>query len=160
MLAAIHSAAVLGIDAYDINVEVDVSSGLPHWSIVGLPSNSVRESRERVIAALANSGLAVPPRRVTVGLSPADTPKTGAAFDLPIAIGLLAALGVVPTTIAAGIVVLGELGLDGSVRGVRGVLSVARRMANRNDRRTLILPAENVGEAALVGDVPRVRPQH
>src|SRR5436309_9225271 len=158
MLAAIRSAAVLGIDAYDVTVEVDVAPGLPLWSIVGLPSSSVRESRERVIAALANSGLTAPPRRITVGLSPADTQKTGAAFDLPIAVGLLAALGVVPEAMASRIVALGELGLDGSVRTVRGVLSVARRMAFQRDARTLVLPRDNVGEAALVGDVTLCAP--
>src|SRR5216683_855070 len=111
MLAAIRSAAVLGIEAYDVTVEVDVAPGLPQWSIVGLPSNSVRESRERVITALANSGLALPPRRITVGLSPADTQKTGTAFDLPIAVGLLAALSIVPEASIQRLVVLGELGL-------------------------------------------------
>jgi magnesium chelatase family protein len=149
MLAAIRSAAVLGIDAYDVTVEVDVSPGLPQWSIVGLASSSVKESRERVIAALANSGLALPPRRVTVGLSPADVHKTGAAFDLPIAVGLLAALGVVPEKATDRLVVLGELGLDGSVRPVRGILPVARRLAADQAGRTLVLPRDNVAEAAL-----------
>ena len=158
MLAAIRSAAVLGIDAYDVTVEVDVSPGLPQWSIVGLASSSVKESRERVIAALANSGLALPPRRITVGLSPADVHKTGAAFDLPIAIGLLAALGVVPEGVAARLVVLGELGLDGSVRAVRGVLPVARRLAPHGAQRTLVVPCANVAEAALAGGVPLCAP--
>ncbi len=158
MLAAIRSAAVLGIDAYDVTVEVDVSPGLPQWSIVGLASSSVKESRERVIAALANSGLALPPRRVTVGLSPADVHKTGAAFDLPIAVGLLSALGVVPDTVAGRLVVLGELGLDGSVRAVRGVLPVARRLASSGAGCTLVLPRDNVAEAALTGGVPLCAP--
>ncbi len=149
MLAAIRSAAVLGIEAYDVTVEVDVSPGLPQWSIVGLASSSVKEARERVIAALANSGFTLPPRRVTVGLSPADVHKTGAAFDLPIALGLLAALGIVPDAVGARVVVLGELGLDGSIRGVHGVLPVARRLAASAERRTLILPRPNAAEAML-----------
>ncbi len=153
MLASIRSAAVLGIAAYDVTVEVDVSPGLPQWSIVGLASSSVKEARERVIAALANSDLTLPPRRITVGLSPADVHKTGSAFDLPIAVGLLTALGVVPESVAARLLVLGELGLDGSVRAVRGVLSVARRLAGNGRDRTLVLPPANAGEAALVNDV-------
>ena len=159
MLAAIRSAAVLGIEAYDVTVEVDVSPGLPQWSIVGLASSSVKESRERVIAALANSGLALPPRRITVGLSPADVHKTGSAFDLPIAIGLLTALGVVPEGMAARVLVLGELGLDGSVRAVRGVLPVARRSASASGGRTLVLPSDNAAEAALVDGVRVCAPQ-
>ncbi len=97
MLAAIRSAAVVGIDAYDVCVEVDVAQGLPHWTIVGLPSGEVKESRERVTAALANSGFVVPARRVTVSLSPGDQRKAGTGFDLPIAIGLLVALGAART---------------------------------------------------------------
>ncbi|MDE3150622.1 MAG: YifB family Mg chelatase-like AAA ATPase [Gemmatimonadota bacterium] len=158
MLAAIRSAAVLGIEAYDVTVEVDVSPGLPQWSIVGLASSSVKESRERVIAALANSGLTLPPRRITVGLSPADVHKTGSAFDLPIAVGLLAALGVIPESVGARLAVLGELGLDGSVRAVRGVLPVARQMAAASDGRTLVLPRDNAAEAALVNGVPLCAP--
>ena len=153
MLAAIRTAAVLGIEAYDVTVEVDVSPGLPQWSIVGLPSSSVKESRERVIAALANSGFALPPRRITVSLSPADVHKTGSAFDLPIAIGLLTALGVVSESMAQRVVVLGELGLDGSVRSIRGALPVARRVAAREESLTLVLPCDNAAEAALVDDV-------
>jgi magnesium chelatase family protein len=159
VLAAIRSAAVLGIAAYDVTVEVDVSPGLPQWSIVGLASSSVKEARERVIAALANSGLTLPPRRITVGLSPADVHKTGSAFDLPIAVGLLAALGVVPESLAGRVLVLGELGLDGSVRAVRGVLPVARRLAANGRDRTLVLPAANACEAALVHGVPLCAPE-
>src|SRR5437868_11884928 len=129
MLAAIRSAAVFGIDAYDVCVEVDVAPGLPHWTLVGLPAGEVKESRERVSAALANSGFALPSRRITVSLSPGDLRKVGTGFDLPIAVGLLAALGVVPAGAIDGYTFIGELGLDGSLRGVRGVLSVARHLA-------------------------------
>jgi len=153
MLAAIRSAAVLGIDAYDVCVEVDVAQGLPHWTIVGLPSGEVKESRERVTAALANSGFTVPARRVTVSLSPGDQRKAGTGFDLPIAIGLLVALGVLPSERVQGLVFLGELGLDGAIRPVRGVLSVARHLACAGELRGLVIPAPNVAEASLVRSV-------
>src|SRR3954462_2575242 len=93
MLAAVRSAALVGIDAYDVTVEVDAAPGLPQWTIVGLAAGAVKESRERVGSALANSGFTVPPRRITVNLAPADVRKEGTAFDLPIAIGILIATG-------------------------------------------------------------------
>src|SRR5919107_313838 len=93
MLAAVRSAAVLGVDAYDVTVEVDVAPGLPQWTIVGLPAAGVKESRDRVAAALANAGYAVPPRRITVNLAPGDVRKEGTAFDVPIALGILVATG-------------------------------------------------------------------
>src|SRR5213083_2138997 len=126
MLAAVSSAAVLGVDAYDVTVEVDCTRGLPQWTIVGMPASSVKESRERVSAALANAGITVPPRRITCNLAPADVAKTGTAFDLPIAIALLVALEVIPAAAVRDLVLLGELGLDGTVRAVRGALPVAR----------------------------------
>ena len=129
MLAAAPSAAVLGIDAYDVTVEVDVSLGLPGWTIVGLPAGAVKESRERVSAALSNSGFDVPARRVTVNLAPADQKKDGTGFDLPIALGYLAATGQLDPASLESVVAIGELGLDGSLRPVRGTLSVARRVA-------------------------------
>lgn len=152
VLAAIRSAAVLGIDAYDVTVEVDVALGLPQWMIVGLPASAVKESRERVGAALVNAGFVMPPRRVTVNLAPADVRKEGTAFDLPIALGLLVGTGVLPASCVERCVVVGELGLDGTVRPVRGALSIARRVAGDLDRRsaTLVLPTANVPEAALV----------
>ncbi len=153
MLAAIRSAAVVGIDAYDVCVEVDVAQGLPHWTIVGLPSGEVKESRERVTAALANSGFVVPARRVTVGLSPGDQRKAGTGFDLPIAIGLLVALGALSPECVDGLVVLGELGLDGAIRPVRGVLSVARHLGG-GGLRGLVIPPGNVAEASLLRSLP------
>lgn len=150
MLAAIASAAVVGIDAYHVLVEVDVAAGLPQWTIVGLPAGAVRESRERVSAALTNSGFEVPPRRVTVNLAPADTQKHGTAFDLPIALGLLVATGQLRNGATDGIVALGELGLDGSLRPVRGVLPVARLLARGPGGLTLVIPPWNVPEAGLV----------
>jgi magnesium chelatase family protein len=152
MLAAIRSAAVLGIDAYDVTVEVDVALGLPQWITVGLPASAVRESRERVGAALINTGFTVPPRRITANLAPADVKKEGSGFDLPIALGLLVGTGVLDADAVGRCVVVGELGLDGSLRPVRGALSIARRVAARTDgvARTLVLPPANVGEASLV----------
>src|SRR5215211_8733068 len=161
MLAAVRSAAVLGIDAYDVLVEVDVALGLPMWTIVGLPAGAVKESRERVSAALVNSGFVVPSRRVTVNLAPADVRKEGSAFDLPIALGFLAATGQLDVGALEQVVAVGELGLDGTLRPVRGALSVARRLAGAGSRRraasgglTLILPQPNVSEASLVSSWP------
>jgi magnesium chelatase family protein len=153
VLAAIASAAVVGIDAYHVLVEVDVAAGLPQWTIVGLPAGSVKESRERVSAALVNSGFEAPRRRVTINLAPADTRKDGTAFDLPIALGLLEATGQLRHGATNGIVALGELGLDGSLRPVRGVLPVARLLARGADTVTLVLPPPNVPEAALVSSL-------
>jgi magnesium chelatase family protein len=150
MLAAVRSSAVLGIDAYDVTVEVDASHGLPQWFIVGLPAASVKESRERVGAALINSGFVVPPRRVTVNLAPADRAKAGTAFDLPIALGVLVATGQLAPSAIERHTFVGELGLDGALRPIRGALSVARRHAERGEGRTLVLPPANVGEASLV----------
>ncbi|HET6680360.1 MAG TPA: YifB family Mg chelatase-like AAA ATPase [Gemmatimonadaceae bacterium] len=158
MLAAIRSAAVIGINAYDVTVEVDATSGLPQWTLVGLAAGAVREARERVSAAVLNSGFALPPRRITVNLAPADTRKEGTAFDLPIALGVLVATGQLDAASLERIVALGELGLDGSLRPVRGVLPVARQLAERgmqsgngNDAPiTLVLPPANMAEAALV----------
>ncbi|HET9010783.1 MAG TPA: YifB family Mg chelatase-like AAA ATPase [Gemmatimonadaceae bacterium] len=160
MLATIRSAAVLGIEAYDVTVEVDVALGLPQWMIVGLPASAVKESRERVGAALINAGFAVPPRRVTVNLAPADVKKEGTAFDLPIALGLLVGTGVLDPAALASCVAVGELGLDGTVRPVRGALSIARRVAASSGAAlpTLVLPAPNVPEAALVHGLPLSAP--
>jgi magnesium chelatase family protein len=149
MLAAIRSAAVLGVEAYDVTVEVDVAAGLPAWTIVGLASSAVKEARERVTAAIANSGFTLPSRRVTVNLSPADVRKDGTAFDLPIALGLLAAIGQLDPAALNGLLVVGELGLDGSIRPVRGALPLARG-ATRSGVRALVLPEGNAVEAGLV----------
>jgi magnesium chelatase family protein len=149
MLAAIRSAAVLGVEAYDVTVEVDVAAGLPAWTIVGLASSAVKEARERVTAAIANSGFTLPSRRVTVNLSPADVRKDGTAFDLPIALGLLAAVGAIELAVLGGLLVVGELGLDGSIRPIRGALPLARA-ASRSGVRALVLPEGNAAEAGLV----------
>ena len=149
MLAAVRSAALVGIDAYDVTVEVDAAQGLPQWTIVGLAASAVKESRERVGAALVNSGFKVPPRRITVNLAPADIRKEGTAFDLPIAIGILVATGQLDASSIARRMFVGELGLDGVLRTMRGALSIARH-ALRAGVATLVLPAPNVAEAARV----------
>ena len=149
MLAAVRSAAVQGIEAYPVTVEVDAANGLPQWTIVGLPAGAVKESRERVGAALVNAGFRLPARRITINLAPADVRKDGTAFDLPIALGVLVATGQLPEQAVHGRIYLGELGLDGTVRPVRGALPVARLAGTR--RLPLVLPVPNVAEAALVG---------
>jgi magnesium chelatase family protein len=161
MLAAIRSAAVLGIDAYDVTVEVDVALGLPQWTTVGLPASAVKESRERVGAALLNSGFTVPPRRITTNLAPADIRKEGTAFDLPIALGVLVGTGVLDAEAVERHTFVGELGLDGSVRPVRGALSIARMISARAASllgSTLVLPRTNVAEASLVPTLPLAAP--
>jgi magnesium chelatase family protein len=149
MLAAVRSAALVGIDAYDVTVEVDAAQGLPQWTIVGLAAGAVKESRERVGAALVNSGFKVPPRRITVNLAPADVRKEGTAFDLPIAIGILIATGQLEPSVASARLFVGELGLDGALRPMRGALSISRH-AMRSGVATLVLPPSNVAEAARV----------
>jgi magnesium chelatase family protein len=149
VLARVRSAAVLGIDAYLVDVEIDVANGLPTFATVGLPQGAVRESRERVYAAIANTGYTFPLKRITVNLAPADIRKEGSAFDLPIAIGVLVATDQVPATRLERVVVLGELGLEGSLRPVRGALPVALA-ARAAGVETLILPRENLAEAGVV----------
>ena len=151
MLAAIRSAAVLGIDAYDVTVETDAANGLPQFTVVGLPAGAVRESRERVSAALVNSGFTLPPRRLTINLAPADVRKEGTAFDVPIALGILVATGQLPADSVERLIVAGELGLDGSIRAIRGVLPMARIAVRAADRPTFVVPPANAAEASLVG---------
>ena len=153
MLAAVRSAALMGVEAYPVTVEVDASTGLPQWTIVGLPSGGLKESRERVGSALANSGFTIPPRRITVNLAPADRRKDGTAFDLPIAIGILIATGQLGEDCVRDVVFIGELGLDGALRGVKGALPVARYVSSCGAR-WLVLPAANVDEARRVGGAP------
>jgi magnesium chelatase family protein len=148
MLARIFSSAVIGIDAIIIEVEVDLAKGLPSISVVGLPEGAVREGRERVLAALHNSGFELPPRKVTINLAPADVRKEGSAFDLPIAIGMLAANGDVRADLLADTCLVGELGLDGDVRPVRGVLPIVMRCRASGLRR-VVVPAANAPEAAV-----------
>src|SRR5438270_172966 len=152
MLASLRTAAVFGVDECPVHVEVDVSFGIPAFVMVGLPDAAVRESRERVRLAIRNSGFEYPPHRITVNLSPADVRKAGASFDLPIALGILAATGIVEQRQIADRVLLGELSLDGGIQPTRGVLPVAAA-ARRDGLAGLLLPSANAGEAAIVADL-------
>jgi magnesium chelatase family protein len=156
MLAAVRSAALAGIHALEITVEVHVALGLPQILLVGLGAGAVKEARERVSAALANSGLAPPPRRTTINLAPADLPKSGSAFDLPIALGVLAATGVIDPASLASLAVVGELALDGTLRPMRGALPIAAWAAEAGH--TLVLPPANLDEAVRVSRARLVAP--
>jgi magnesium chelatase family protein len=152
MLACIPSATLHGVDGRAVTVEVHVSAGLPSYSVVGLPDAAVRESRDRVRAALLSSQLAWPPHRITVNLAPSSVRKSGSGLDLPIAIGLLAASGALPPSSVEGTGFVGELGLDGSIRSVPGVASLVTAL----DTARVVVPAATSAQAALVaGD--RVR---
>src|SRR5476651_996191 len=150
MLASLRTAAVFGVDACPVYVEVDVSFGMPGFTMVGLPDTSVRESRDRVRSAIRNSGFDFPPHRITVNLAPADVRKAGSSFDLPIALGVLAAAGAVERREIKDLVLLGELSLDGSIHATRGVLPIAVA-ARREGLAGIVLPAANAGVAAIVG---------
>ena len=139
MIASIPSAVLLGVDGRPVSVEVHVSNGLPGLTVVGLPDAAVRESRDRVRAALASSGLAWPRRRITVNLAPSGMRKAGAGLDLAIAVGVLVASGVLAADAVAGTAFVGELGLDGSLRGVPGAMVLADALA---DRRLVVADAE------------------
>ena len=149
MLARVLSSAVFGIDAYVVEVEVDIAQGLPAFATVGLPEGAVKESKDRVKAAVKNCGYEFPSRRITVNLAPADIKKEGAAFDLPMAIGILAAMDVVQKEKLKHYFILGELSLDGQVKPVRGALPISVA-ARDSDLRGLLLPHENAKEAAVV----------
>lgn len=150
-LAVLSSRALVGLAAPEVSVEVHLANGLPAFTLVGLPDVEVREARDRVRAALQTSQFEFPQRRITVNLAPADLPKEGGCFDLPIALGILAASGQIPADALAHHEFSGELSLSGELRPVRGALALARQAAERG--RTLILPAANAAEAALVQGV-------
>jgi magnesium chelatase family protein len=150
--ARCHSVALLGLDGFVVEVEADLAQGLPGLSITGLPDASLNEARDRVKAAVMNSGFAWPSKRITLGLSPASQPKRGSGFDLALAASLLAAAGEVPHEALRGLVLLGELGLDGRVRAVPGVLP-SLVAASKRDFTRAVVPAVNVAEARLLGDV-------
>lgn len=149
MLSCVESLAVLGVDAYIVRVEVDVSSNFQSFTVVGLPDASVRESGERVRAAVKNSGFSWPMRRITVNLAPADTRKQGPLFDLPVALGVLLGDEQIAATQLANFAAVGELGLDGAVRPVAGALPIALG-ARAAGKTALIVPLANAREAALV----------
>lgn len=149
MFCTITSGALLGVSAYLVGVEVDIDRGLPSFSMVGSLGSEVRESRERVCVALKNAGLDIPPTHITVNLSPADRRKEGTAFDLPIAVGILKALEKIPGTNVEDTLFLGELGLDGEIKRVRGVLPIVKEAASAGIRQCII-PRANVMEGAVI----------
>jgi magnesium chelatase family protein len=152
MLARIRSAAVLGIDAYLVEVEVDITNGLPSVATVGLPHGAVKEGRERVTAALVNAGYSFPLKRITINLAPADVRKDGTGFDLPIALGVLAASEQLDGSGLRDQLVIGEVGLEGDLRPVRGALSMTLA-ARKAGLRGVVLPADNLPEAAVVDGI-------
>jgi magnesium chelatase family protein len=152
MLSRVPSAAVLGVDGFIVTVETDIALGLSSFTIVGLPDVAVRESQYRVTAAVKNSGFQFPNRRVTVNLAPADVKKEGAAFDLPVALGVLVATGIVPPAAVRSTTVVGELSLDGTLRPVRGAVAMALA-ARAAGMTSLLLPHQNAEEAALVDGI-------
>jgi len=149
MLAKVYSSATLGVNAYTVEVEADIQQQLPLFVTVGLPDGAVRESKERVTAAIKNSDFIFPAKKVTINLAPADVRKEGSAFDLPIAIGILAATGQIMRDSFDDFVLLGELSLDGAVRPVPGVLPMAMHIRNNNCVKGILVPMENASEAAM-----------
>lgn len=152
MLAKVNSAALFGIDALRVEVEIDLASGLPQLATVGLPEGAVKESKDRIRAAVKNCGYTFPAKRITINLAPADIKKEGSAYDLPMAIGILAAEGLVEKQLLDDYFLIGELSLDGTVKPVRGALSIAMA-ARKEGFKGLILPEQNAPEAAVVGEV-------
>ncbi len=147
MLTTLNAAALIGIDAIKVTVETNVTGGIPSFTVVGLPDNAIRESRERILTAIRNSGFDIPPKKITVNLAPADIKKEGTAFDLPVAIGLLGSLQLLSPKFEDTLI-LGELALDGSVRRVNGALPVAI-MAGKERIKRMIVPLSNAPEAAV-----------
>lgn len=160
-LAVVMSRALDGLDAPPVQVEVHLANGLPSFTLVGLADTEVKEARERVRAALAQSGLAFPHnKRITVNLAPADLPKESGRFDLPIALGILAADGQIDAAALAGYEFAGELSLAGELRPVRGALALALALRHEGSPRTLVLPEASAAEAALAGQVPVLAARH
>ena len=158
MVAHVGTVAFQGIEALAVDVQVQLASGLPTFTVVGLPDKAVAESRERVRGALGAIGLALPPKRITVNLAPADLPKEGSHYDLPIAIGLLLAMDVLPVDELAEFNAVGELSLDGALTPVAGVLPAA--VAAQGQGRGLICPMQQGGEAAWAGELAVLAPSN
>src|SRR5690606_36026227 len=149
MVARTYTVAFEGVEARIVEVQCSVAAGMPAFAVVGLPDKAVSEARDRVRGALSAMGIALPTKRITVNLSPADLPKEGSHFDLPIALALLAALEIIPTEAAERTTALGELSLDGALIGVLGALPAA--MTAAEEARTLLCPRASGAEAAWVG---------
>ena len=153
MLSKVLSSAVVGIEAYGVEVEVDIANGLPAFNIVGLPDAACRESQDRVRAAVKNSGFPFPSKKITVNLAPADLKKEGSAYDLAIAIGILTANEIIPHEAVKGKIFCGELSLDGKVRGVPGILPRAAAVLEENPKKDFFIPSVNVREALCVNGI-------
>ncbi|MCX5716323.1 MAG: YifB family Mg chelatase-like AAA ATPase [Candidatus Omnitrophica bacterium] len=149
MLAKVNSATVLGVEAYRITVEVDISNGIPSFSIGGLPDTAIKESRDRIRAAIKNSGFDFPTKRITVNLAPAHIKKEGAGFDLPIAVAILVAIGALQTDKFREYVMCGELSLNGEIKPIKGALPIALGLS-RGAPNKILIPAENIREAGIV----------
>ena len=152
MFSMVLSASVFGINAFSVEIETHIVNAMPQFNIVGLPDSAIKESRERVMAAVKNSGFVFPAKRITINLAPADIKKEGSAFDLPIAIGILTSLEMIPVESHKDTIILGELSLEGMLRPIHGALSIALE-AKKNGIKKIILPEENAAEAALVGEL-------
>lgn len=152
MYSRVVTGAISGIESLLAAVEVDVSTGMPGFEMVGQLSNEVREARERVKVALKNAGIEIPAKRITISISPADMRKEGAAYDLPIAIGVLVSLGYIPKDYVKDTLIVGELGLDGRVRSVKGILPIARK-AKQSGLRRCIIPKANTKEGAIIDEI-------
>ena len=152
MLSKVNSMALLGLEGYLIDVQVDVSNGMPCWEIVGLPDTSVKESKERVKTAIKNSGYEMLSKRIIINLAPADTKKEGSIFDLPIAIGILIDLGEIKNQEIEDIVFIGELSLDGKINRINGILPMCIE-AQKLGIKKMIVPKENAKEAAIVNEM-------
>jgi magnesium chelatase family protein len=152
MLSRVFSCAVIGLEGVIVEVEVDYTRGLPGMTIVGLPDTAIQESRERVQAAVKNTGQSYPRKRIVVNLAPASVRKEGPHYDLPIALGVLMLIGALPITAAEGTLVVGELSLDGSVRHARGILPIAAS-AREQGFKQIIVPEADAAEAALIPDL-------
>ena len=157
MLASALSSALFGVDAYLVEIEVDISHGVPKPTIVGLAEGAVREALDRVRSAIKNSGYEFPRHKITINLAPADTRKEGSAFDLPIALALLAAAGTLKPDLLRQYLVLGELALDGRIKGIKGALPTAI-LARHRKLTGVVLPRENAAEAAVVGEGVAILP--
>lgn len=152
MFSSVTTGAIFGITSYLLQVETDISRGLPSFSMVGFLSHEMKETGERVRVALRNAGVELPPSKVVINFSPADIPKRGVVFDLPVAVGILAAMDIVETNAMRGLLIAGELGLDGEVKPIRGALPIVQR-AREQGIRTCILPASNAREGAVFEDM-------
>lgn len=152
MLSKTASCTLMGIDGYMVDVEVDISNGLPAFDLVGLPDSSIKESKERIRTAIKNSSIAFPSKRITVNLAPADIRKEGPAFDLPIAVGILICMKMIPQSAIQDTLIIGELSLDGSVRHINGVLPMVYS-GYKNGYKKCIVPYDNAEEAALVQQI-------